>query len=237
MRIAASLCIALPATQGGLGLRRDGVREDTVRPARAALLTCTLAASLGGLACGEANITRTGRTPVVQQSDGRLNRDPDPLSVADIQRLPADAPESVVYRVWFYAQWGSSISIPRYYDARVVKTLGAVTIANAFARDRDDIVRGQPRLRGVVRTPGGRLVTLQVLSAKDRPRLESFLLRRRAGGWRIVHDSLLEDALRTDAQVLTQQRVDPGGAHADPRAITAGIRAAARYRRLYAGSR
>jgi hypothetical protein len=206
-----------------------------VRSARVAVLACVLVAPVGGLACGgESNITRTGTTPVVQQRDGRLNRDPDPLSIADIERLPADSPQSVVFRIWFYAQWGSSTSIPRYYDAKVVKTIGAATIANAFARDRDDIVRGQPRLRGVLRTSGGRLVTMQVFSVTDRPHLESFLLRHRAGRWRVVHDTLLEEALRIDAQVRTQQRVDPGAARFDPRAITAGIRAATRYRTIYA---
>jgi hypothetical protein len=186
------------------------------------------------LGCGGgSNITRTGRTPVVQRADGRLNRDPDPVSIAQIKRLPRDSPQSVVLQVWFYAQWGSAPSIVRFYDPRVVSTIGAATIANAFARERDDMLGMTPRLGSVVRGPGGRLVTVTLLSATAAPEPESYLLRRRGGVWRIVHDSVLEHALRDYVQVKTQQRVAPGAPRADPRAVAAGVRAATRYRRIY----
>jgi len=193
------------------------------------------AATLGVVACGGdgSNITRTGRTPSVQQADGRLNRAPDPLSVEDIERVRPDSPQAVVLRLWFYAQWGSAPSIVRLYDQRIVRAIGAPAIAGALDQQRSDLLDTRPVVGPVARISAGSLVTVEVLSTADPPRPESFLLRRRGHVWRIVHDSLLEDALSTYVQVETQLRVAPTATSADPRAVRAGRAAARRYRELF----
>lgn len=197
---------------------------------RVAVLCLIAAAPAGLAACGDggSNVTRTGSTPLVQRSDGSLMRVPDPLTVADLHRVPADSPQATLLRLWFYAQWGSAPILSRFHDDRVTRALSAAVVAGVYEQQRDEMVDSRPRIRSVARRPEGVLLRVDLLTASAPPRPEFLLLRRGSGGWRIIYDSYLNDALVAYVQTQTQQRVAPQSGALQ--AIDVGDLAASRYR-------
>ena len=159
-------------------------------------------------------------------------RQPDPLSVEDLERLPGGSAQSAVVRLWFYVQWGDSSSTARFYDPRVLRTIGDATVAGAYSLRRLEMLDSRPRVRSETRNAAGTLVTVDVLTTSAPPRPEFFLLRHRAVGWRIVYDSLLEKALPSYIQAQKQFAVAPGNNTPSPDATTAGAAAVKQYRQI-----
>jgi hypothetical protein len=134
--------------------------------------------------------------------------------------------------LWFYAQWGSTPKITDMYDPRVRQQLGLDLIAGSYAQARGYILATWPRIAGVLRTRHGTLVNVELLSATETPRAESFLFGRFEDTWHVRYDTFLGSQLQYYVQTLVQERIAPGAKTPSPRAVLAGVRASRRYRAL-----
>jgi hypothetical protein len=192
---------------------------------------CTAAGiGIGGCGGEPSNITRTGSTVLEQRADGSLTRQPDPLSVADLERVPPGSPQATVLRLWFYGQWGSAVNAVRFYDQRVLRAIGHSSAVGAYASQRLGMLDSHPKVRSVTRNPAGTLVKVDMLTISGAPRREFFLLRRQGAGWRIVYDSFLDSALATYVEAQMRPGTAPPNAAASRDAIAARIDAVNRYR-------
>lgn len=197
---------------------------------------CTAAGTGIGACGGEAsNITRTGSTALEQRADGSLTRQPDPLSVADLERVPRGSPQATVLRLWFYGQWGSSVNAVRFYDQRVLRAIGDSSAAGAYVSQRLGMLDSHPKVRSVTRNPAGTLVKVDMLTISGPPRREFFLLRRQGAGWRIVYDTFLGRALPAYVEAQMRPGTASPNAAASRDAIAARIDAVIRYRRTLLG--
>ena len=178
-------------------------------------------------------MVRTGSPDVKQLPNGRLSVQPAPMRLEDVEKLPKDSAEQSVFRLMFFAQWGSAPSIVESYDPAVVAALGLERLTGAYALLRPQLVGSQVRLVSAVRQ-GRRVFVAVELTSKDlAPQRESFLLTRSEAGaataWQIVFDTLLERGL--NAYVQGMEAKDPQ--KPDPAAVRAGSEAASAYRNAF----
>jgi hypothetical protein len=194
---------------------------------RLTLLTPAALAVFVLAGCGDASedMVRTGNTEVKVKKDGSLTAVPPPLTLQQVNSKTSRSPEGAVYRLWFWAQWGSLPNVVLSYDPVVRRTVGPANIAGAYALLRSELLATRPRVVAVSRTRAGMFVALHEQRRALAPSRESFLLRRSGGGWTIVYDTLLERGLQTYAQQGLEPNKPPSG-----RALTAGQALAARYR-------
>lgn len=199
------------------------------------LLTVTVTAVVG---CGSGDDgdvperqTRTAAAATKIRPDGRLDRAPSPLSVADLDKLRPRSAEATVMTLWFYAQWGASPNIVAMYDQRARRALGSGRIASAYSLARPETLAVSPRVVGTRRADRGTLVFVDMYSKEAAPSHESFLLVRRKGEWRVLHDSFLERNVVPVVRSEVQLRVAPRAKETIGEAERAGAEAASRYRK------
>jgi hypothetical protein len=199
-----------------------------------------LVGALGAVAgCGSgdggdtpARQTRTGPATPNITADGRLDRAASPLTIAAIEKLPSNSVQETIMTLWFYAQWGASPNIVAMYDPRARTALGSSRIASAYSQARPEVLAAVPRIVGRRRIATRTLVLVDVLSKDAPPSHESFLLVKRFGSWRVLHDSFLERNIVPVVRSEVQLRVAPRATKSVGEAELAGSRAAARYREV-----
>ena len=161
--------------------------------------------------------------------DGSLTSQPDPLSLADVAQERKGTPAEAVMKLWFWAQWGSSPNIIASYHPAVVRRLGSADIAGAYAMKRASMLQTRPRFVDVSKAASGDVVvTLEGLQVNTPPQPYSFTLRRVAGQWMVIFDTLLEDGLA--AYVQFRLVPDPDAKRPPAAAQRGGLETARAYR-------
>lgn len=176
-------------------------------------------------------MVRTGTPKITQRADGKLTREPSPLTLQDVNRVEAGVRRTVLEEL-FWAQWGSWPDIADGYHPQVRSAVGRENLTGAYSLLRAQLASSRPRFASVRFARGRATVQLELLTTTGRPSPESFVLRRVGKRWFIVSDTLLERGLKT----FVTQRIDgdAAGLKASRKASRAGIEAAARYRAAYA---
>jgi hypothetical protein len=195
----------------------------------AVLIGASLLGGCSGDSGGSDGIVRTGATEPKTTPDGRLETNPTPLTLNDVSRLEAGSAKQALMELLFWAQWGNLPSVIDAYDLRVSGELGAPSMTAAYADLRPQLIASKIRVLHRKQRGDTAFFGVEFLSKQEPPQRESFLLRRRAGKWRILNDTLLERGLKNSAQ----SRIAAGSATPSPRAVRAGDRAAERYRSIY----
>ena len=143
--------------------------------------------------------------PVRTLEDGRLSVDPPPVTLADLASEAPDTPRYAVLRLWFSIQWWDAPAIVSAYTRVVSQTLEPTRILRAWQLRRSAIVGERPRGIETTRNGDFRVVTFTRESRTAPPAGESVTMVRQRGRWRILHDTMLEDALAAHAQSLGSQ--------------------------------
>lgn len=172
-------------------------------------------------------MVRTGPLPVERKADGRLASSPPPLTLEDIDKLPDGTAREAVMQLIFWAQWGNLPAVVSSYDRTVIAELGVTRILGAYDVVRPALLQSRPRIITERRSGEVQFVSIVLETSKDPPAPESFLMRRRPGGWRVVYDTLLERAIEAFALVRD------GNPNPGIRARRSAERAARQYRDLY----
>lgn len=167
-------------------------------------------------------------------ADGRLATDPPPLTLRDIERLPAGSPARTVMMLFFWAQWGSPPNVAATYDPGVARVVGVSNLVGTWESIRPSIVHTLPKvtIERIDARRGEAFVGMELASTAGPPARQSYELRRVGRRWQVVYDTVLDHAL--PGYVAEQLAVDPTAKRLSPAADRAGIRAAARYRAYWA---
>jgi hypothetical protein len=202
-----------------------------------ALVTAAAVAGLGSMGCSSDDepekITRTTQIRPAEGPERKLRRTPSPLTARDISKQPRGSAPQALMLLWFYGQWGSTPSIYWMYATKVRRAFGPEVIPGAYTQSRTDMLNVQPRIVGTQRTPRGTLVTVELLSATDPPREESFLFAREGRRWRVRYDTYFDAILQGYVQSRAQERINAAAERPSPLAVAAGVRAGRRYRGLF----
>jgi hypothetical protein len=145
--------------------------------------------------CG---VKTAGERPVRTLEDGRLSIDPAPVTLADLAAQPVRAPRAALLRLWFSIQWWDEPAILAAYVPAVIETVGAGRILRAWELRREAVIGSRPRPFETTRSGEIAVVTFARESRTSAPAQESVTMRLERGGWRILHDTMLEDALAAD---------------------------------------
>ena len=199
----------------------------------AALLTLAVAGCGGAATKSEgdvANVPPAG----TQTTDGRLEKTPSPLRLADLRSERTGSPQEALLRLFYWAQWGSAPNVASAYDPTIRKRVGVTRIVGAYSQQRASLATSRLRFVESTETSAGTLVSLELLRADGPPARHSFLLRRRDGNWRVIFDTLLEGALVTYVSSI-HSRTAPSE-QPDRRALSQGQAAAQVYRDIFASA-
>jgi hypothetical protein len=161
----------------------------------AVLISVLLLLSGCGLESGSDNGKLPG-TSVRVRSNGSLDDDPPPLTLRDIAKYPDRSPQAVVLRLWFFAQWGSTGQLAANYATAARRRVGSSRISDGFAAQRNRLLQRRPQVLYTLRTDLGSVVALRAFQRGRPPRREWFVLRKHAGRWVVVFDTVLEEGLR-----------------------------------------
>jgi hypothetical protein len=149
--------------------------------------------------------------------------------VQDIEKQPKDSAQRAVMQLIFWVQWGNLPAVVDAYDSRVVSGLGVTKITGTYDYLRPDLLTSRARITATRPSGGGQFVSVEFASTTSAPTRDGFLMRRRAGVWRVVYDTLLERGI--DGYTTSQQ--DPGDPTPSIAARRSGARAAQGYRDIY----
>lgn len=127
--------------------------------------------------------------------DGRLSIDPPPVSLADVARESGSAPRATLLRLWFSIQWGDEPGILAAYAPTVAKTLGASKVIAAWKSRRGSVIGSRLHIIETTRSRHNAVVTFGRESRSSPPVYESATMVLEADGWRILYDTMLDDAL------------------------------------------
>lgn len=198
-----------------------------------AVLAASVASGCAARSAEHPGIPLSGSPRVL--ADGRLATNPAPLTLQDVERLPAGSPGRAVMMMLFWAQWGSPPNVAAAYDSGVMRALGVSSLVGTWESVRQSIVRVLPKI-AVERFDSTRreaFVGLELANTAGPPIRQAFDLRRVGAVWQIVYDTMLDNAL--PGYVAEQLTPDPAAKHVSAAGERAGIMAAARYRAYWAG--
>jgi hypothetical protein len=198
----------------------------------ATLLAAAVLTGCGAKSAADPGVPVDGVTRVL--ADGRLVTDPPPLTFEDVNRRPLGSPAYTVMSLLFWAQWGSPANIAAEYDPSVARLLGVSNLVGAWESIRQSIVTSLPKIVFEKTSAAGNQAFVGMLfeTTLGAPTRQSFVLRRMAGGWRIVYDTLLEGAL--PGYVAEQVTPNPLAKHESGAAVHSGLAYAALYRAYWA---
>jgi hypothetical protein len=198
----------------------------------ATLLAAIVLGGCGAKSAVDPGVPVNGVTRVL--SDGRLVTNPPPLTLEDVNRRPVGSPEYTVMSLLFWAQWGSPANIAAEYDPGVARLIGVSNLVGAWESIRQSIVTSLPKIvfEQTNTSKSQAFVGVLLENTLGAPTRQSFVLRRMAGGWRIVYDTLLEGAL--PGYVAEQVTPNPSARHESGAAIHRGLGYAAAYRAYWA---
>jgi hypothetical protein len=172
-------------------------------------------------------MVRTGDARPSQSSDGRLDRDPSPLTLQDVRRFPVESPERAVMQLLFWAQWGSAPNVAAAYDPVITDRLGVTFITAPYAWLRPQLVVSRPRIVSHTANARGEFIGVELASKSYPFQRDSFSLRRGAGGrWFVVYDTLAERGL----QAMVTENTAKNPAKPGHAALAAGKKAAQNFR-------
>jgi hypothetical protein len=214
-------------------VRTDNLRRVPRRGLTAAtLLAAVVLGGCGAKSAADPGVPVNGVTRVL--ADGRLVTDPSPLTLEDVHRRPVGSPEYTVMSLLFWAQWGSPANIVAEYDPGVARLLGVSNLVGAWESIRQSIVTSLPKIvfEQTDAAKNQAFVGMLFETTLGPPTRQSFVLRRMAGGWRIVYDTLLESAL--PGYVAEQVTPNPAAKHDSGVALHSGLGYAATYRAYWA---
>jgi uncharacterized protein YceK len=155
------------------------------------------------------------------------------VTPVQIERNHPASPQGITLQLWRAVQIGDIPSAVVLYHAKVRRAIGDRNIAGALAQQRATVAVLGPKVLAVTPTGLGVEVILRATSEGSSVGIQSFLLRRDDGGWRVAYDTLLGDALPGFVQADVQNRLTPGSRAALREAQVAGARVAVRYRTLF----
>lgn len=200
-------------------------------PAAATIALALIATSCGSDRSSSEEMVRTGQRAPAQASDGRLESNPDPLTLRDVARQPRGSARATVVEVLFWAQWGNLPAIVDRYTRQVVTEVGVPRFTGAWAWLRPQTASSLYRIVLVRRNGARTFVGLESATTSGPKAREAFVLRRVAGRWRVAYDTMLDRGLEGHVTAITpdSSRGRPNGA-----AQRAGKRAAQAYRNVEA---
>ena len=169
--------------------------------------------------------------PVRTLEDGRLSIDPAPLTLADLASEPAGSPLATLLRLWFAVQWWDEPEIRAAYAPAVSDALPPGAAVGAWRSTRPSIIGSRPRNFETTRNGRFAIVTFTRESRTALPAAESATMILVRGRWRILHDTMLEDALAA----YTQARGSRGQEAPSAAAVKRGVEARRRFRDLADG--
>lgn len=173
--------------------------------------------------CG---VKTTAEPPVSTLEDGRLSIDPPPVTLADLASESGGTPRLALMRLWFSIQWWDEPAILAAYAPGVVARVDRRTIVGAWALRRGSVLGARLRNVEQTRSRGLTLVTFTRESRTAAPVQESATMALLRGNWRILHDTMLEDALAA----YVQSRGSRAQQTPSPAAVRRGIEASRRFR-------
>jgi hypothetical protein len=196
------------------------------------LLAAAVLSGCGAKSAVDPGVPVNGVTRVL--ADGRLVTNPPPLTLEDVNRRPVGSPAYTVMSLLFWAQWGSPANIAAEYDPGVARLISVSNLVGAWESIRQSIVTSLPKIvfERINAPRNQAFIGLLFETTLGPPTRQSFVLRRMAGGWRIVYDTLLESAL--PGYVAEQVTPNPLAKHDSGAAIHRGLGYAADYRAYWA---
>lgn len=129
-------------------------------------------------------------------------------------------------RLWFAVQWWDEPAIRAAYAPVVSDILQPGAILGAWNLSRPSIIGSRPRNFETMRNDGFAIVTFTRESRTALPATESATMILVRGRWRILHDTMLEDALAAYAQSRGSRGQDAQSATA----VRRGVEARRRFR-------
>jgi hypothetical protein len=207
------------------------------RRARVARLTALALCVAGVVAgCGATDKPDLERSAPLETADAQIavRRDIDTA----LRRVKPNTPEHTVLILWKRANQRLSGVAAGAYDSRVIDALGFRAVQSGLDQQRSVFQAFSPRVTARESTPEGLVLSLTAVSRlperKDTIRefATTYLLRRTAGRWAIVYDTVLEDGLAAYAKVAAAapgaDDEDKKKADAEAMAITERFRALSR---------
>lgn len=183
----------------GVPSDRDRDRSALMANRRVALfVVAVLLLSVAGVTTGAAldgEKADVAANQLEPRSDGSLEVTPRPLTLADVAAADDGSAARVVLELIFWGQWGSAPNVVAAYAPAVERAVGARDLSAVYAAQRVYLLRGRPRITGTVTRRGEARVAVDILRRKAAPERHAFRLRRVAGRWRLVHDTLLDQGL------------------------------------------
>ena len=156
------------------------------------VVALAVALTLAGCGGGSSNlIVRTGPVHSSVGPDGKLDADPGPLTVSDLDALPRHSPQAAVMRLLFWGQWGGLPQVTNLYARSTVDALGPRSIRRTYEIIRAALLLSRPEVAFTCRNGRSAFVAVDLLSRTSSPDPESFLLHRRGTQWRVVFDTNL----------------------------------------------
>ncbi len=130
-------------------------------------------------------------------------------SKADVERTPSGSPLNAFLQ---YRQALQLQAWPRatdFFDPGLAGHIGLARLVVALQAAGDEVRSARPRIIDVRRSANGAVVSYALRREGEQELLRSVQWRREDGSWRIVYDSMLDDALALAAQRAAQTRDDP----------------------------
>jgi hypothetical protein len=142
--------------------------------------------------CG---VKEPGELPVRTLEDGRLSIDPSPITLADLARRSERTPGAALRRLWFSIQWWDEPGILAAYAPAVANTLGAGRVIEAWEPHRGSLIGSRLHIIETSRNRTSAVVTFTRETRSSPPIYGSATMVREGKDWRILHDTMLDDAL------------------------------------------
>lgn len=156
-------------------------------------------------------------------------------TLIQVDSARAGSPQRTVLESLRYVQLSTPIVALDLYHPRVRRVLRDELIVESLASQRGTLQGARIGKLITERTRKGTLVSFEMIRKGEGPTRHSFVLRKRAGGWVVVYDTVLEAGLSYVAQLKAQERSqERTGKRPSPSVgVGAGGRAAQRYRSVF----
>ena len=192
-------------------------------------LALTLVAMLVALPIAGCGSDATPNTSTIDEAHTTASPPSSSALIDALKRSKIGSRERTIYALYYYARFGDYPALVRLYDNKVRVAIGRAAIASLYADNRGrflsvglpKIVNSQPGAQGVS-------VAIQLPVTDGSVIEESYVLRRRPGGWGIVYDTFFDRAYGEEARL----RVDPPGSKPSARGARLARLASSRFRNL-----
>jgi len=137
--------------------------------------------------------------------------------------------ERAIYSLYYYARWGDYPALVRLYDSEVRRTIRSDPIASVYADNRGRFLSVDvPKIVNRRFSAQGVSLNIELRAADGSVIQETYLLRRRKGGWGIAYDTFFDRAYGETARAA----IDGPAGKPSARGTQAARRASSRFRNL-----